>query len=105
MPRIDADEYDDEEGGEPFDDDVDEGPGEHDAHLVDDEDAYDDDGEAELVPCPACGKMVLATAERCHRCGEHFAREAWLVQPSRQQAVWGVAAVLVIVAMLWFVLG
>lgn len=65
----------------------------------------DDGDEPDLVPCPACGKMVLAIADRCHRCGEYFGKEAWLAQRSWKQPVWAVAAALVIAAMLWFVLG
>lgn len=81
--------------------DEDEGPGEHDAHLLDDGPLAEND----VVPCPACGKSILAAADRCYRCGEHFGREAWLVERSSKRALWVVAAALVIAAMLWFLLG
>ena len=58
-----------------FDDELDEGPGEHDAHLMD-----DDPGET--VPCARCGKPVWTYAQRCQHCGVHFAGEAWQFKPA-----------------------
>ena len=94
MPRTDFEDDD-------FDDDTDEGPGEHDAHLLDDEDDAAAD-ERDVVACPACGKYILATAERCHRCGEYFGREAWLVKRSAKHGLWVVAVILVLIAMFTF---
>lgn len=77
-----------------------EGPGEHDAHLLDD----DDDGDEDESPCPACGRMVWAQAQQCPHCGEWFAGEAWERQAAggkpRPTLWWWVAAVLVVV-LLW----
>lgn len=75
----------------------DEGPGEHDAHLLDD-DAND------TVPCPRCGRQILAWADRCHRCGEYLGTEAWRAQRPARRAIWVVAAGLVVLAMLWVLL-
>lgn len=58
-----------------------EGPGEHDAHLL------DDDGEPDLVTCPECGAAVSAYTEICHKCGYAFpSGEAWKNEgvPGRQ---------------------
>lgn len=79
-------------------DDDDEGPSEHDAHLIDDEDS---DAIEDTVPCPACGKEVLAFAEHCHHCGEYFAGEAWMAQRSAKQGLWTLVGVLVAAAMLF----
>jgi len=49
---------------------IDEGPSEHDAHLMDDD-------PAETVPCARCGRQVWAYAQRCQHCGVHFLGEAW----------------------------
>jgi uncharacterized protein (DUF983 family) len=78
--------------------DEDEGPGEHDAHLLDDHDGND------MSPCPRCGRAILAWADRCHHCGEHLGREAWLAERPGRRGVWLIAAGLVIFAMLWFLL-
>lgn len=64
-----------------------EGPTEHDAHLLDHE--WDND----LVPCPVCGKTILALADRCHKCGSVFDQEAWLVQPSANKSVYVLIAI------------
>ena len=50
--------------------DLNEGPGDHDAHLM------DDDTE-ETVACPRCGEHVWAYAQRCDYCGVHYSGEAW----------------------------
>lgn len=70
----------------------DEGPTEHDAHLLGDE------SENDLVPCPACGRTILALADRCHRCGSVFDREAWLVQPSGKRGVYLLLAIALAIA-------
>ncbi|HEX9832276.1 MAG TPA: hypothetical protein VGA66_04160 [Mycobacterium sp.] len=49
---------------------MDEGPGDHDAHLMDDD-------PSETVACAKCGKQIWAYAQRCHHCGVHFSGEAW----------------------------
>lgn len=90
MPRIDHAEDDDRDP---------DGPGEHDAHLL-------DDSETDIVPCPRCGKGVLAEAERCHRCGAEFRQEAWLAAEGAglKAAVWALAAILVLAAMVYVLL-
>ena len=75
----------------------DEGPGEHDVHLLDDD-------ENDTVPCPHCGKQILAWADRCHRCGVDLGTEAWKADPPRAKLAWVIMSGLVIVAMLWFLL-
>ena len=52
------------------DDQIDEGPGEHDLHLM------DDDPE-ETVPCARCGRKIWSYVQRCPHCGVHFSGEAW----------------------------
>ena len=47
-----------------------EGPGEHDAHLLDDD-------EPDLAPCAACGRTLQALATRCPWCGVAFEGQAW----------------------------
>ena len=49
---------------------MDEGPGEHDAHLMDDD-------PQQTVPCARCGEHVWAYAQRCPNCGVHYSGEAW----------------------------
>ena len=51
-------------------DEIDEGPGEHDAHLMDDD-------PTDTVACPRCGKHVWSYSQRCHHCGTHYSGEAW----------------------------
>ena len=53
-----------------YDDPHFEGPGEHDAHLL------DDDGD-DTTSCPSCGCQVWAFAESCPQCGVIFRGEAW----------------------------
>ncbi len=52
------------------DDQIDEGLGEHDLHLMD-----DDPGQT--VSCAHCGRQIWTYAQRCPRCGVHFSGEAW----------------------------
>lgn len=54
---------------------IDEGPGEHDAHLMDDD-------LDETVPCARCGQDIWAYAQRCPECGVHFSGEAWQFHPA-----------------------
>ncbi len=75
----------------------DEGPGEHDAHLLD-----HDLGENDTVACASCGRTVLAFAERCPHCGHDYRSEAWC-EPGAdgKSRLWlwvaaGLAAVLVL---------
>ena len=49
---------------------MDEGPGEHDAHLM-------DDNPDQMVACARCGDPVWAYAQRCPKCGIHYSGEAW----------------------------
>lgn len=51
-------------------DEFDEGPGEHDAHLMDEE-------SENTLTCPSCGKEVWAEADQCPECGNWFANEVW----------------------------
>ena len=54
------------------DDDLseDEGPGIHDAHLM-------DAGDDSTVLCPKCKKEVWAKVTQCPHCKIHYAGEAW----------------------------
>lgn len=54
----------------PHDDSIDEGPGEHDAHLMDDD-------PSDTVACAHCGEEIWSYAQRCPQCGTHFRGEAW----------------------------
>lgn len=72
---------------------IDEGPGEHDAHLM-------DDGGDDTAACPKCGGEVWAHAHRCDHCGVHFTGEAWHGEiaggePSRSWVWWAAVAVLI----------
>ncbi len=49
---------------------IDEGPGEHDAHLM-------DGGDDSSVLCPKCQEEVWARATQCPHCKIHYAGEAW----------------------------
>jgi hypothetical protein len=74
----------------------DDGPGEHDARLLDDD-------PAETTPCPRCGKYLWAYTQQCHHCGEHFPGEAWQSAPTGKAKVpvgmwWPTIAVLVVMA-------
>lgn len=77
---------------------IDEGPGEHDAHLLDDD-------EPSLVVCVSCAAMISAHAVRCHHCGANFVGEAWQQQLAGEGAprVWWryVAGLLAIIFILW----
>ena len=77
---------------------VNEGPGEHDAHLMDDD-------PSEQVPCARCGESIWAYAQRCPACGVYFSGEAWQFQPAGPKATgrlswWHVLVVGLIVAAL-----
>jgi DNA-directed RNA polymerase subunit RPC12/RpoP len=80
-----------------------EGPGQHDHHLLDDDDEQSND----YVDCPKCGERILAFAERCPACGHYFeAGEAW--QAATEEAGFprwlGAVALLALVAfVLWLV--
>jgi len=60
-----------------------EGPGEHDIHLL-----FDENDSVDLVPCPCCGRAVNAHARDCHRCGEAFGCEAWQAQGKPRHKLW-----------------
>ena len=49
---------------------MDEGPGEHDTHLMDDD-------LDQTVDCAHCGRPVWDYAQRCPHCGVHYSGEAW----------------------------
>jgi hypothetical protein len=53
---------------------INEGPGEHDRHLMDDAE--------ETVACAHCGRQIWAYAPRCPHCGVHFSGEAWEFHPA-----------------------
>jgi len=72
-----------------------EGPGEHDAHLID-----HDEGENDTTPCPRCGTELLAFADRCHRCGAAFEQEAWLAHGEGRWPRLSVVAVVLVIAAL-----
>ena len=73
-----------------------EGPGEHDQHLFDDEQASID-----LCPCPACGRAVNAHARDCHRCGAEFRCEAWQTQSKPKHRLWLWISLVMLVGMFY----
>ncbi len=78
----------------------DEGPGEHDAHLLRDD-------SQDLTPCPACGKYVWAYATRCHHCDAQFTGEAWSVQQqdvegSHAYRLWLIGVVIMVASIVWW---
>lgn len=73
---------------------IDSGPGEHDAHLMGEDQPF------RTVPCSHCGGLVWEEAKACRRCGHLFADQAFNdpqrpVQRARQLLV-----VLLVIAML-----
>lgn len=77
-----------------------EGPGEHDAHLLD-----HDEGENDTTPCPECGAELLAFADCCYACGAQFEQEAWLVHGEGRWPRLGIAgAVAAIAGLLWWLM-
>lgn len=83
------------------DDADDEGPGEHDAELLD-EDEASELTEQDLARCPHCRKAVSAHATECHRCGASFGKEAWLVDHPARAGLWLLAVILLLMALLPF---
>ena len=80
-----------------------EGPGEHDHHLLDDDEQQVND----YVACPKCGQQILAFAERCGHCGQWFEEgEAWQAEHGGSLPPWLMATgVIVLVAFVaWVVL-
>jgi len=78
-----------------------EGPGEHDAHLL-------DDADEGTVPCPECGEPVWAEAEKCPHCGTWISHDvAGQVRPAGGRAVkpwwWWVAIIVLLAAFFWLV--
>jgi hypothetical protein len=55
------------------------------------EDDFGDDQDAEIVPCPYCGKPVYEEAQRCPACENYLSREDAPLRYSR----WFAAAVFV----------
>ncbi|MDX1682076.1 MAG: hypothetical protein R3336_03050 [Phycisphaeraceae bacterium] len=87
---------------DPLDPEV-EGPGEHDAHLAD-----DDSEEQEMVDCPKCRESIWAMATDCPYCGEMFEGEAWQQEPATPAPFrWalGLALMLLLVWGVWKGLG
>ncbi|MBX3418363.1 MAG: hypothetical protein KF851_12235 [Pirellulaceae bacterium] len=48
---------------------------------LDRESDFIDNGETDVVPCPACGSMIYEDAEQCPSCGEY------VIQPSRKPSL------------------
>ncbi|MCZ6651881.1 MAG: hypothetical protein O7D91_02505 [Planctomycetota bacterium] len=66
-----------------------------DREWPDRQDCTPEDAEPDEIPCPNCHHLIYEEAEQCPHCGE------WVVRPSFSRgAVWGVLAVLVILAFL-----
>lgn len=85
---------DDESEEQALDDGVDSGPGEHDAHLMDDDQPF------RTIPCTQCGRPVWDEAERCNHCGHLFPNQAFN-DPSRTRSMaWTILVVVLIVLML-----
>lgn len=61
----------------------------------------DDDGDDDVLSCPACGADMYADSPRCPRCGEYVsATEAW----SSGRPVWVIVTACLCLAMaLWWV--
>jgi len=49
---------------------MDQGPGEHDTHLMDGD-------EPDTVSCFCCGKQIYSYGSACKHCGARFKGEAW----------------------------
>lgn len=84
------------------DDPIDEGPGKHDAHLMDDD-------LSETVICPRCGEHIWAYSQRCEHCGVHFQGEAWQYDAASDPStptgrIWPIIVALVIIAMLFWLI-
>lgn len=77
---------------------IDEGPGEHDTHLMDDD-------MSETVPCAKCGEEIWANAQQCKYCGVHFSGEAWQFDKQAGDGVGGwwpwVVALLILSLLGW----
>lgn len=75
------------------------GPDDRDADLL------DDDGQTEVIACPACGADVYAEADRCPRCGEWITSEAiGRAGPGRGRSRWWpwvVAALIALIVIVW----
>ena len=72
---------------------IEEGPGEHDAHLMDDD-------ETETVDCPRCGQAIWAYTQRCDYCGVNFSGEAWqfeIADEDRRPLLFWPAVVIVVI--------
>jgi len=54
-----------------LDDEIDEGPDENDADLLDED-------RIELIPCPHCGAMISEYAQQCPTCGD------WIISDSSE---------------------
>ena len=79
---------------------IDEGPGEHDQHLMDEDE--------DTVPCPSCGRPIWAEAEKCPRCGQWLTGQAWRGEDdaagARGKRWWWWVAVVMLIILLIFLL-
>jgi len=79
---------------------IDEGPGEHDAHLMDED-------EPDTVKCVSCRRWISAHTEQCPHCGVYFAGEAWQQQIAGEaapRAWWRWAAIVALIAFVVWIL-
>lgn len=83
---------------------IDEGPGEFDQHLMDDNDPDDDASDFDdenTVQCPSCSEQVWAEADKCPHCGGWFQGQAWENKtaggPAPRYWFWWVAACLLVI--------
>lgn len=69
----------------------------------DSDDDYDlyDDGEPELVDCPACGAAIYEEAEQCPACGEYIVHgtSPWAGKPGWWVALGMLGIIAMIVAL------
>ena len=66
-----------------------------DREWPDPQDCTPEDAEPDEVPCPHCRNLIYEEANQCPHCGK------WVVRANfSRSAVWGVLAVLVILAFL-----
>jgi hypothetical protein len=63
--------------------------------------SYDDEDDAETVPCPSCGEEIYEEAERCPHCERYISRED---APGRRPLWMVLGALLALAAALGWVL-
>ena len=64
-----------------LDDEIDEGPDENDADLLDED-------RIELIPCPHCGAMISEYAQQCPTCGDWILSDNSESPLSRKRPLW-----------------